>query len=746
MTSLNPTPVGSSSRLTSLLSTSSDYYVFKNKTDSTKTIQQLSSGPLLSHALSGGNNKSIETNFNGNASAIYKKISPYTHNGTGLLGFGPDQPYVSVNPDSKTKRIKRYDSVGFPIGSTIQDTIRIAKWSVSGKGLLFYGKQFLLQAQAAHNETGIYNPLSVLQATVRPATLGLIPRPKRHIDTGGSFLAGLLGAMGIKDNSGEPPKGTAGAKDRSTLPESGQNNGKGNIRAKTGFDAHQKLLLKYGASTPSKKTGFLSGLIKSLLPSIGTQPDQFKNLTGAHKYRADQDAYDLMLSFHKKQSESHPVLYGNYYSKNYSDSSLTNQGKAAGVMPDGDNMYISSYISSSGNTGLEQLYSDLVAGKFTGKSVFFYNSPLNDNFKYTQGIVGGLPEKIENTGDIDVGTIRKLKANGIQYFASKSAIQYSQLIGGKDQRIGRYEDIIDTNESSNMLIKSKGFSTSYKSDKIGETSVVEGSYFIKKQSNGSIIEGQSDQIPFWFQDIVNDKYIQFRAIISGISDNESVDWEEIRYLGKPESVYNYKGYSRSLSFSFTIAVTSVKELHPTWKKINYLKSMSRPSNYSMGKFMVPPLVNLRMGDIYYNVPIIMQSINITIPDDAIWETLPDGYKTYEYAGGRISIDNVRVGQFPTRVEVSITAYVLEKEKYPRIGSTVFGINEEENKGNFLLREYDTDSILDDGMRNKIYTGPPTTPKPKAKEYIDTPYNFNSTTAAPQPTSPFAVNTSLISNN
>ena len=694
MAILNPTPVGNSSRLTSMLSTTSDYYVFKNKNNSTKTIQRLSSGPLLSHALSGGNNKSIESNFNSKSSAIYKKVSPYTNNGSGLLGFGPDQPYVSVNPNSATKRIKKYDSVSFPIGSTIQDTIRIAKWSVSGKGLLFYGKQFLLQAQAAHNETGIYNPLSVLQSTIRPASLGLIPRPKRHIDTGGSFLAGLLGAMGIKDNSGEPPKGTAGAKDRTTLPENGQNNGKGNIRAKTGYNARQKLLLTYGSATKSKKTGFLSGLIKSLLPSIGTQPDQFANLTGEHKYRADQDAYDLMLRFHESQAKSHPVLYGNYIDRYYSDDTLKNTGKNAGVSPNGDKMYYATYKTDNSIFGLTKLYFDLDTDKFIGKSVGFSRSPLNNNFSYMQGVVNGLPEKISDPFYQNNGTVSKLKTSGIVYRPTPSAIKYSQLVGGTSQQADKFGVYINKNEEKRTL-KSKGFSTSYTADGINTFAILDGETFDKDPT--------TDQIAFWFHDLVNDKYLQFRATIAGISDSEAIDWEEIRYLGKPESVYNYKGYSRSLSFSFTVAVTSIKELHPVWRKLNYLKSMARPSNYSQGKFMVPPLVNLRMGDMYYNVPIILQSINMTIPDDATWETLPNGSGLYEFIGGQIQIDPVRWGQYPTRVEISLTAYVLEKEKYPRMGSTIFGPNEEDSVGNdltgFSLREYNTQVASDGGMTN-----------------------------------------------
>ena len=63
---------------------------------------------------------------------------------------------------------------------------------------------------------------------------------------------------------------------------------------------------------------------------------------------------------------------------------------------------------------------------------------------------------------------------------------------------------------------------------------------------------------------------------------------------------------------------------------------------------------------------------MTIPDNAIWETVSDSSLKYEYLNGRLkSNDNVTLAQFPREAEISIDANILEKEK-PKVGRNNFG--------------------------------------------------------------------------
>jgi len=207
----------------------------------------------------------------------------------------------------------------------------------------------------------------------------------------------------------------------------------------------------------------------------------------------------------------------------------------------------------------------------------------------------------------------------------------------------------------------KGFAGVNKSDLINVLNV---------QSNtDSFID--KDLIKFYFYDIYNQKYIPFRATVKGISERSVSSWDDFQYIGNADKVYNYKGFTRGLGFSFNVVAMSVKELLPMWQRINYLMGLSKPANYKNG-FIVPPLVMMTIGDIYKNQPIVINSINMTIPDNATWETVSESDDKFEYLNGRLKTkDDVIVAQYPREAEISIDANILEKEK-PKVGKSNFG--------------------------------------------------------------------------
>src|SRR5208283_3095836 len=78
-----------------------------------------------------------------------------------------------------------------------------------------------------------------------------------------------------------------------------------------------------------------------------------------------------------------------------------------------------------------------------------------------------------------------------------------------------------------------------------------------------------DLIAFYFYDVVNSNYIPFRATVKGISEGNTAFWDELRFIGRADQLYSYNGFSRTLSFTFNVVISSVNELLPSWKKINY---------------------------------------------------------------------------------------------------------------------------------------------------------------------------------
>lgn len=192
-----------------------------------------------------------------------------------------------------------------------------------------------------------------------------------------------------------------------------------------------------------------------------------------------------------------------------------------------------------------------------------------------------------------------------------------------------------------------------------------------------------DLVAFYFYDVVNSKFIPFRATVKGISEGNTAYWDELRFIGRSDQLYSYNGFSRTLSFTFNVVINSVRELLPSWKKINYLASAVKPSNYTTGqnvnqrfnRFIVPPMFMLTIGDLYKFQPMVITSINVNIPDDAAWETLNEvnAKQGWSYLNGLVTAPTIgkNYGQLPREVEIAITCNLLEKERAV-VGGSHFG--------------------------------------------------------------------------
>lgn len=134
--------------------------------------------------------------------------------------------------------------------------------------------------------------------------------------------------------------------------------------------------------------------------------------------------------------------------------------------------------------------------------------------------------------------------------------------------------------------------------------------------------------------------IPFRATITGLTENTAPTWNSNKFLGNPFNFYTYSGVERSTSFNFTIFCLSPAELTSNWEKIQQLTKMTYPSINS-NNLVNPPLIQFRLGDIYYNKDGFVDSLTYTIPDNGTWETDGD------------------LGYLPKIIEVAISIKLIE---------------------------------------------------------------------------------------
>ncbi len=135
-------------------------------------------------------------------------------------------------------------------------------------------------------------------------------------------------------------------------------------------------------------------------------------------------------------------------------------------------------------------------------------------------------------------------------------------------------------------------------------------------------EVSSDFVKFRFRDVVNNKWIIFRAILEGITDTVSPEYGEERYIGRPDKIYTYQGVDRAISFTFSVYPKTKQEFPVLLEKLNYLVGMCYPT-FTKEERMVTPFMELTLGDMFLDTPGLLSSLTLTVEENTTWE-IADG--------------------------------------------------------------------------------------------------------------------------
>jgi hypothetical protein len=661
-----------------------------NNPETTTNAQIQGAGLILPPTVNERDANKLSTLFTPNSSILYSKYSPYPDGQSGGV-IGANQPYIVTNINDANKGLNSTLKYAPFQPSAAIDVVRVTKFSAANPGIKFLLKQIYLQGYQPFNETKLYNPLMPIQSAARVASFGILDRPLRHIEPN---LGGVLGALGVKgvasafgfNPPNPPPRGTAPGQGGTPLSIINPGDGKGLTRGATAQAAYSGQNYKY-LSSPSKP-GFIKNIANYFKSStlFGTfsaigQPD-------GTIYKGDDQTYSLML-YNKR------IVALNKYGE---DVYRTNGGITQRW--DGDPDRTTAYESgpSKFSRYLNEYYNGV--DKYSNKSfqIDVNSLKITDgstvdlvNFNSYENAVGIRRTGIE-TSDILFLFTDYLKNNNyptkfkdpFSYQISQANTQNIKLASILESNytfvpptdLNNLRDIIDGDKTTLSYLakyrnykktdllddpEGKGFAGVNRSDSINSLKV----------QNTTDLFIDKDLIKFYFYDIYNQKYIPFRATVKAINERSVSTWDDFQYIGNADKVYNYKGFTRGLGFNFAAVAMSVKELLPMWQRINYLMGLTKPANYKNG-FIVPPLVMITIGDMYKDQPIVINSIGMTIPDNATWETVPESIGSYEYLEGRLKRNgNTILAQFPREVEINIDANILEKEK-PQTGYNNFG--------------------------------------------------------------------------
>jgi len=491
---------------------------------------------------------------------------------------------------------------GFIRGGTITattrafiDTARIATWLLSPKGQLWSGKQAALQLTNKSNK--IWTPLNLITA-IGAQHLGL--KPNR---------SGLF-----PFNS--PLRQEGGPKEKLQL-----------IYTEDGI-SYRKPIVKVGLPIVSA-TDLIGGF--DSFYGIGSTfttryEDSFDN--DSKRRAAEKSQYTFGSSGQKYDpfilKELNLPIPGiqfvNTYEKEYIDLVDDNSKK---------NFGLGGKLEHSENKILGTIPNILQK-----KEVPEVKAPLEfpDIKSYETVAYGSIPER--NTGATQINDFR----NDLTGRHKQIAVNYQNenYITKKNFGITLGHPISDLTERDKWDLNTIDTKTSTRHDKIN--------------ASGIGAEEQDDFVNLWFKPFktkFDNEVVQFRGIVSGISETFSPSWEGIKYNGRADSAYKYSSFSRTLSFNFKVIATSKLEMIPIWQKLQFLSTMTMPSDYSSRGYS-GTLIKFRLGSLWNDELAFITQLGYTISDDISWDIdfKEEGTKTI---------------QLPKAVDVSIGLTILPKQ-------------------------------------------------------------------------------------
>ena len=504
----------------------------------------------------------------------------------------------------------------------LEDTLRVGNFLSSTKGLLWTLREQGLQLTNPRPETRLFNPVSLLLQTAG-GHLGLhLPRHGLNPFNLGS---GQLLDFGYNTYST--------AKDY----EAG-----GNSYTVTPFIAvprqQPKLLDMASEMFLGDKSLNLTKGAKSLL-------DLFGNVglgTNVAGYVSPRDSAG-------GGPEISTISYLAAANSPYGGFSLFGNGMHRSVNTlldsDGNGLQQTSF-ARNGDGGFRQL---------KDMATFNYRAPVTQLVGLVKGAVGGLISKVPAPTGLKVpgGTsqpspnpdaLKVYKTLSYGELGQNAALYVSSerdTLEGPSKNYAIYPKIAAggrvPSKRSNMMTN-RGFSDP--GNAVGTTFDRTNSQALIK---GEVSLNPHDLVPLIFYDVKNDETLVFRAVLSGITDTLSPEWNEYNYIGNPQTYYTYKRTTRDFGFTFKIYTDSERELRWNWMKLNRFVGMVYPS-FNDANRMIGPFLKITLADMLNNVSGYISALTITVDDMTPWE---------------INLfDNEQLAKVPHVVECAVTYRII----------------------------------------------------------------------------------------
>ncbi len=153
------------------------------------------------------------------------------------------------------------------------------------------------------------------------------------------------------------------------------------------------------------------------------------------------------------------------------------------------------------------------------------------------------------------------------------------------------------------------------------------------------------------------KFVSFKAYLTAFNDSYTVNWNDINYVGRQETLKAFKGVTRGVSLSFKTAALTRKDMEYMYKKLNRLVQIAAVGAVDGGTYVKGPICSLTLGKWFVNTPCVFNSVKFDIqPTEYSWDVgIPN---TVDGIPGVFSEASETKYELPHIVDVSLDVAIL----------------------------------------------------------------------------------------
>tara|TARA_R110000787_G_scaffold276071_2_gene384916 strand:+ start:16 stop:2028 length:2013 start_codon:yes stop_codon:yes gene_type:complete len=511
------------------------------------------------------------------------------------------------NPDSPGF-LPSLDPVNGAIGmitAPLIDTLRIGKFLISPKGLVFIVKQFGLQLTNPRSEWKlglhrgrIFNPIA-LALQVPANALGI------HMDR--HWLGPLNGEGSkyeklINDNNANTPTNTQAGDGPTALSLKGSNRLVGML------DEMSTGIIGVG-KTPGSKIDLLSGLMgpKSFF-GIG-QTRFFKHTSGRDIFFADDVSFDGLYEPETPYLKS--AAYGEY--------SEASKGEDGGIK-----------IYSEDNKGSAKKSNHPIYAREDYDKLFGGE---------TDGDQGSIAKNVQELNSLDdVGASNKIGLFNVMSYEDlgnfrrdkKQFRDFRADIGGDMDGLHNPDNTYSSEDATvrkAFILRWAGGMPDYGATRPGYGGYGGAEEDPSKGDFVKVIVGKTGE---------HVEPVQLRSYIEDISDKLASSYSTVGYSGNPADSYIFDKIARSWSLKITVPAFTAKELKKNFQNLNMLMRHASPT-ITGAQVAGGNISYITVGDLWDEVPTLLTDFDYSINQDGGWDIGHGMKEDWDEGGGEVLV-------------------------------------------------------------------------------------------------------------